>query len=266
MKHIVIIIRYSILTSNLKMSWRIGRNNESFDDYKRNLFNSERMAFREKIFKKITLPSLDFIYNNTPNDVVFKVFLITSDELPIGNLNVLNDISKKYPFLSIITQSKDKVNISQPLDDYLSIVDKNEMYASVRLDDDDALSINWLNEIIGFLKPEYNDFVISLTTGFAAKVNENAEILDLANYKWMLASAGLTYIGINNKINTSIYQVGNHTKVDERKKTIIYSKGDFMMRSFSDFNDSVCNFPHKDGINILDADDRISAFGLNVEK
>lgn len=261
--HILITIRYSLLTSNLRSSWKIGSNEKSFEDYKKELFDIKRMNFREYVFSNITLPSLNYIKKNIPEDCDFNVFIITSDELPSNNLSFLKNIESNHDYIKIFEQSSNNSDLNSPTVEYLNSKNVDDVYASVRLDDDDALSIEWLNEILTYMQAKFDDYVISLSSGLAVKL-ENNQINEVANYKWRFASAGLTYIGINNKKITTIYSLGNHTKIDEIKKTIIHSKGNYLIRTFSSFNDSKDQFPKNQTLHEYDADSKLKSFGLNL--
>ena len=97
-KHIVITIRYSLYAPEMRKSWVIGRDSE--EDYKRELFSSERMSKRQSFFEKITLKSLIELNKNKPENVTLKVFLLTSNLLPKQNI-VENAIKESFENSSI---------------------------------------------------------------------------------------------------------------------------------------------------------------------
>lgn len=254
MKHIVVTIRYSILMeNNLRKSWKVGLDND-FESYKKILFDSSRLSVREKIFNKICLPSLIKINNSITSDISFKVHILTSSLLPLENKRFLKEISTHNTFIEIKEHDPETANLHIDFQQYLDENFKEgDIYASVRLDDDDALSIEWLNEITKFINPNFNDFVISLSSGHAAVINNDIEIDKIMPYKWKGGSAGLTYIGMNKKAKT-IYQCGPHLSTDDKFKTIIYSNGNFFFRTFNEFNDSDTHtyIPKTEPLNDLD--------------
>ena len=261
-RHIIIGIRYSLLIQESK-SWGIARSSE-FEDYKNRLFNNERMHARENIFKSITLKSLQYLNESKPDDVEFKVFILTSEQLPEINRKFILDVANKNKFVELKFYPSEKVNLNSHLVDYVNeSVENNEPYASVRLDDDDGLSIAWLQETVKFLQPCFGNMMLSLSNGLAVLVNKAGMIEKISNYKYRLLGAGLTYIGVKEHSIKSVYQCGSHTKVDERLPTIIYAKGNFFIRTFSGFNDSGKDFPDKLPVENIDYSSVLEPFGLS---
>ena len=263
-KHIIIGIRYSILIDN-RAIWAIGRRN-SFDDYKNEVFEPSRLATREAMFKSICLPSLINMYNNKPDDISYKVVIMTSTLLPQKNKDFLEKIQSDNPFIEIIYHSPDNAVIGKIMKKSIdATVSNNEIYASVRLDDDDALSLAWLKKVDEYLIPEFNNMVISLSGGAALLCNKDGAIRSLASYKWRFGSVGLTYIGVKSEGSSkSIYQCGNHMTIDDRYQCIVYTKGNFILRAFSDFNDSGESFPHENVIKAEDHQAILKDFAIEI--
>lgn len=244
-KHIIIGIRYSLLVNNPIM-WSIGADID-FDSYKDKVLSPKRLATREAIFQSICLPSLVNINKNIPQNVNFKVVIMASALLPVINKSFLEKIETEHSFIEIVYRSPDEADVLEILSQSIeSTVKEGEMYASVRLDDDDALSLDWLNQTLGYIKPHFSNMVISLVGGFAALVDENGKMKSLANYKWRFASAGQSYICMKDKnMSKSVYHCGKHSFPEDNHQTIIYAKGKCVLRTFNDFNDSKVDFPNK---------------------
>lgn len=260
-RHIVIGIRYSLLIKNTR-SWSIARNID-FDVYKEQLFDYERMKVRENLFLNFTIKSLSFLYENRPKDVEFKVYLLTSIDLPEKNKNFILALEEKYNFMEIKFYSPENVNLNQHL---ISYMDENMLdgdgYASVRLDDDDALSLEWLIETCKFIDAGFSNIAISLSKGLAVMVDQNGIIEKVSSYKYRFFSAGLTYIGIKGKNIKSVYQCGSHTKVDDTLPTLVYSKDYYFIRTFNGFNDSGKEFPNRDLISFDSYKVNLESFGI----
>uniref|UniRef100_UPI00124F8BBD glycosyltransferase n=1 Tax=Acinetobacter soli TaxID=487316 RepID=UPI00124F8BBD len=192
-RHIIIGIRYSLLIRESK-SWGISRGS-NFDNYENQLFSNERMIVRESIFTAVTLKSLQYLNKCKDNDVEFKVFILTSESLPERNKRFIENVASENPFIELKFYPPENVNLNLHLIDYVNEnVGNNEPYASVRLDDDDALSIEWLKETTKFLQPCFSNMMLSLSNGLAVLVNKEGGIEKISHYKYRLLGAGLTYI------------------------------------------------------------------------
>lgn len=242
-------------------SWVVSRDNQ-LDEYRKILFDSNRLTARENVFKKITLPSLQKIHEKKASDINFVVNILTSTELPKENLDFLKSLSNENSFINVIVQDPQTASVTKDLSDYLNNVKDGEMYASVRLDDDDALSSKWLEELISYMKPEFNEFIVALSNGYAAEVDDSGQIKKLAKYKWRFGSVGLAYLKIKSESNKSIFNFGNHLHVDEKARTISYGGEDYFLRTFNKYNDSNCYFPNQPLIEESNIDSILSKFGL----
>lgn len=243
-RHIVVAIRYSLLL-NGKDSWKIGKEND-FDSYKATLFDHERLKVRQNLFKNLTLKSLVNIYKNKPDDVEFSVYILTSEELPYENKVFLHRITDQYNFIKVNYYTPSNASLSSYFtNDYYKKIQSNEMYANVRLDDDDALSLSWLETTLSYMKSDFDNFIISLSGGYAVLVDNEASVQEVSHYKWHFASAGLTYIGMKKDGNEPLtaYQCGSHTRTDEKFPTILDSRGKYFFRTYNGFNDSNDKFP-----------------------
>lgn len=244
-KHIIISIRYSILLEGAE-GWAISRNVD-YETYKSRLFSNRRLSKREEIFKSITLPSLQNIYRKLPYDTNLVVYLLSSEELPQKHKDVLLQLQQENPFLRVKFYKTD-ASISQHFMEHLETdIKKFEMYASVRLDDDDAVSSEWLSKVLHYLQPAYNNKVLALSGGVALSLDHNSKIIDIAHYSLHFAAAGLAYIGQKNISDKCIFHCGNHTTVYKRFETIFSTLGCSFGRSYNNFNDSEDPFP-KTGI------------------
>lgn len=270
-KHIIFTIRYSLLMMDGKGKggWKIG--GESFDIYKKSLFDPKRLSIRQEMFKKITFSSLRKLEFLTPANISFVVHILTSEELPVENMLFLESLTKAYDFIEIKKKSVEEASLDSDFKDYLdNIVQDGEHYASVRLDDDDALSITWLKEIIYYISHKsYSNMVVSLSGGYALQLNNDIAFKKMANWKWRFASAGMAYIGIKKQNNLNIYSCGSHSATDNRFVTLLDSRGKYFVRVYNDFNDSGDKFPStkENLLNDQDADEiLLNSFGISLRE
>lgn len=263
-KHIIITIRYSLLVDSFRTAWKIGDN--SFEDYKKILFNKDRLNIKQEIFKSVTLKSLKKIDFITPEDTQLKVHILTSDELPLDNINFLEKITHEYDFIEIKKSSVKDASLHRDFNEYLSEnILFGESYASVRLDDDDGLSTEWLKELLHYLNNEtYSNHVISLCGGYALALDNEATFQKMVEWKWRFASAGMAYIGKKTQgKNLNIYSCGNHSIPDNRYITILDARNRYFVRTYNDFNDSGVDFPRGSLVNTNLAEELLlSNFGI----
>lgn len=264
MKHVVITIRYSILTQQGASAWNIGRDN--FDKYKENLLSEERLARRLDIFKKITLPSLLALNINKPNDIALTVHLLTSEDLPGTSHVALTSLIAEHDFIKIHFYSSQNASLSAAFQSYGYSLPDNTLIANVRLDDDDALASDFLQILHPFICDNFDGFVISPSKGYAARLGLENTIHQIKEYKWRMGAAGQTIIQkklVNNKL-ISIFNCGNHVRVDEKFLTVLESRNNLFIRTFHGDNDATVSFDAVKGV-ILSEDrfsQAIAAFGI----
>lgn len=247
-KHIIITIRYSLFMKT--GAWVLS--NKSLDVYRAEIFAPNRINNRQSIFANLTLPSLIGLNEARPLDVDFTVHILTSSELPLENAVYLNQLAEMHDFLEIKYHSYESASVTRDLKEYVDTrINEGEMYASVRLDDDDALSAHWINEVSRHLLPSFDQHVFSPSRGLGMILNDANEIVSIIPLGGRLLGCGLAYISMKTSVARSIYSIyecNNHTTIDHRFRTILYGKDIFWIRSFNSFNDSSPSLPKKDSI------------------
>lgn len=243
-KYVAVTIRYSLYAPELRKSWVIGR--ESEESYKAELFSEKRLKQRQNFFEGVTLPSLVDLNKNRPSDVGLKVFLLTSTLLPEEGSRFLTEVTGSHDFIEVIYLKPEEVDIKAGLVSLVEGMADTDIYASVRLDDDDALSSDFIDQMNYYLRPDFSGSVVSLVKGYGCLLAESGEVIDVAEYKWRFGSAGLAYVTKKDKaVRTgtySIYQCGDHTKTDNRFPTISDGRRNSFMRAFHGTNDSKDSF------------------------
>lgn len=231
MKHIFVTIRYSVLSEDKAKAWVLGRGD--FDEYRRKLFDSERLKSRHELFKKITLPSL---VNQTvrPSKDWLTVFLLVSEEMPHEHLRNLENLVRNYDWISIVSLPISSTKLNSPVLRHLKRTHAAVTYATVRLDDDDALAENYCERLLTYVEEHFSGFCISFGKGVAALIGEDQTVNFKAYYAPKLA-AGLAFIqhkpeGIAPRGKT-VYELGNHTKVDLNIPTILDSRSVAFLRT-----------------------------------
>lgn len=239
-KIIYVIVRYSVLIEKSK-SWTI--TDPNLDEYRKNLFDENRLKSRLKLFSSITLPSLlgqeVFIKDNN-----VKLIIISSENLPEWNKEELNNLVMDHEWISTHYLPSKGTSLVQPVYDDLKSHNEEVLYATIRLDDDDALSIDFFKEFSNFLIPSNIGYAISFGKGLCGFFDfENSQYYKVIDYYYPKLALGLGYINLfdgksfKNKIKT-IFQAGGHTKVDQYVPTIVYSKNIMYLRTMYESSDS----------------------------
>ncbi|XKF16237.1 putative rhamnosyl transferase [Halomonas sp. BLK-85] len=220
-KHVFILIRYSVLTKS-RNGWVIGRDKE-FEDYKRNLFDPQRLAIHEKIFKEVTIPSLSKMEKSNTTIMVF-----TSDELPDPFLSNLYDIAKSAGNVKVFSLSREQAITANMHHYLLKELEKNAedvCYATVRLDDDDALADDYYAKLFRYLSPEFIGHSISFPQGYAG-LYDGDKYIKFHPVSLPKLALGLSHVHLykkGQKANKmlSIYGLGDHNRIDEKAPLVL---------------------------------------------
>ena len=146
-----IITRFSILDINYqgyKTTKKYNKNIESdIKKYKKELFNYKRLNFKFKVFKLVTLPC---VVNQTNKNYIWYIY--ASIYLPKEYKIKLKKITEPYKKIKcIFIKSFREFNKFK--------INKEEKYSTMRLDDDDGLNINFIENLNKYKNK--NKFIIS---------------------------------------------------------------------------------------------------------
>tara|TARA_B100001057_G_C22471308_1_gene802765 strand:+ start:18 stop:671 length:654 start_codon:yes stop_codon:yes gene_type:complete len=208
------ITRFSIFDYDFK-SYKITKN-LSFEEYKSYLFSKERLDYKFNSFEKITLQN---IVNQTNNNYIWEIY--TSKYLPIEYKKRLLESTNKYKNIKIFfINSFKEFNKSNKI---------NDKYCTVRLDDDDGLTENFV-KILQKYKHKTNE-IISFPKGTKFTISNNKIILgDKIECKNI--ALGLCAIDMD------IYKCGNHTKINNKFKVTYDMTPDIYLQNCSEFCDT----------------------------
>ena len=232
---ILVLIRYSVL-SYKTLGWRLNRDND-ICEYKKILFNDNRLAERLKGFKNIVLPSLMAqTIRLDPN--MFRIIVLTSNELPIAHLNALRSTLAPYKWANIhqipadISVGAEFQNISSQ-----TLIDmgiKIGPYASVRLDDDDALSRGYFERLSKYITTDNLGKVVSFPLGYLGKYDHDEQrYTSFAMHDEDFTAQGLASICHfdGKRVDGTIFSFGNHTKIAVNHPYILDRLGRFYIWS-----------------------------------
>ena len=243
-----IIIRYNIVSSVMS-AWKSSK--QGFERHQSLIFASERMNTHFTLLENVTLPSI-----NSQVDVDFsrlKVLLVTSKSLPTSEKDKIYNLLKIYSWLEIY-ELEDDASYSDF--DNLVINDirsKGEsiIFSTTRLDDDDAISNDFIKELDKKVISENIGLAVSFSKGLAGFYDiNNCNYVGLYSYIFRLNAQGLSFINSYEFSSNSfkeyprvtVYQLGSHTKVDEISPVIIDSRNHMWIRTIHSHSDAY----HKD--------------------
>lgn len=209
------------MTKNDSRGFNIRRYND-FESYKRLLFSPERLDIHEFLFLNLTMPSLVKQLETEQKNTT--VFVVTSDELPSRYLKTLEDLGARFRWFKLLKIS-DLESMSDAIRANLNF-SRPTLIASIRLDDDDALAVNFLEGVDKYLVQDYLDKCISFPRGISCFFSkEMKKITGMKHFSQSKIALGLTYISLfdpaepNAFIN--IYDLGNHRLIDEVRPLVI---------------------------------------------
>ena len=224
-KIILITIRYSVLFGKNTKGFHLSATQKTHQDYRTELFSPERMSFREWMFDNITFPSLKSIYKNKPHDVVYKVVILTSSELPVENKKFLEQKAEKYSewfFVSYI--DPEYVKYGDHILKYIKEYKDGCICSTVRLDDDDALCGNYASLLSKFMNEKYDRSIVSFSLGYSLYLTKDKELIGAAELYQKNIAAGLAYVRTyqnpDELADDNVYTCGNHIFVSKNYTTI----------------------------------------------
>ncbi|HCR98459.1 MULTISPECIES: glycosyltransferase [Halomonas] len=177
MKKIMIFTRFSVISKN-KAGTIVASGAKNSEDYIEAILNDKRLEERFEVFENITACSIE---NLTCPNVDLHFVVLISDLLPEKyqtrlrkRLSLVREKSPANTSIIVVESGICDVNngagyssINEAINDYIdSIVvnyDRVE-FATVRLDDDDALSKNYALELSKYIKEDFAGFLLVFHT------------------------------------------------------------------------------------------------------
>jgi hypothetical protein len=223
-----ILTRFSIFDYNFK-GYEITRNN-SKEEYYDLLFSPKRLNYKFNFFEKTTLPS---ILNQTNKSYIWNIY--TSEYLPEEYKNKLIELTSPYKEINVYYVESFKCF-------YKSITNiiKNAKvkYCTIRLDDDDGLSDNFIENLQKY--KTIDKVIISHPNGTMVTIKDD-KVISGKKVSRLNNAQGLCAIGMN------IYSCGNHTKVVEKYRVIYDNNPDmYLVNCDEEYTDTKRKFVDSD--------------------
>jgi hypothetical protein len=181
-------------------------------------FQSKYLDYRLDIFKNVTLKSFQ---EQTDKD--FNIILLHSENLPQKYKAIFKDIEDNNSFLHNIyipdseLEGKDYVNAVEGSVEYIDF--HNDVAINFRIDNDDAVPCNFIYRLKSFLKPEFDDYIISFpNVSIVQRIKKN-KFLKQEKY-FPSNSIGLAYVTCNKNYKT-IMTLGDHGKMNQKHPMVL---------------------------------------------
>nr|WP_233096896.1 glycosyltransferase [Pseudomonas sp. MF6787] len=212
--HFFGVTRFSIYNPGSK-AWAFSQQSES--EYLEGLYSDERMAPRVEIFINKSLP----IYQSMADKYSYKHILLYSEILPEKWKNALELAAERFPVLVLV---KDGTKHSAPMLEFLSGKESSSI-AWFRVDDDDLLSSDYLDQLSSYVKPEFEGMAVSFGAGLAAYYSDGS-FKHFRKCRFPLLALGQAFIGRYDakKGALDFPSGGDHTSIDMRTPVILDSR------------------------------------------
>jgi hypothetical protein len=230
--------------------WNLLARAESVEDYKRSLFSDERMGARFAMFRSVTAESLA---GQQPCDADLYYLILTSADMPAKhrkNLDAaLRDVDNRSAFTSVVIEVPANGDLKECADEWFDghFADIPEQrFATVRLDDDDALGASFCHRLNAHLNQGLCGYPISFAYGYEGVVaTEDLRITDLRHWNNPKITAGLTFtnawsapVGYADP-RRHIHNLGNHVKVDRANALVIDTRAPAYFKSVNEHMDTI---------------------------
>lgn len=207
---IVVTLRYNVHFLGGREGW-IDRFNLSPQEHIAWLFNEERLNERLRFFTGILLPSLlsqDMPMRRGLRELVVYV----SEGLPPGHLAALTATLAAYDWARFVPVPMGAMQYPD--------VGPEEPHAHLRIDDDDALSRDFLRRLSAYIRLAFHGHIISHPDGYFAGFDDAGKLI-LKRVSIPMIAMGIAYIVGPRTSFRSIYDVGPHFDAYLEAPTII---------------------------------------------
>ena len=227
----IFLLRYSVAARPQAQKnafyWR-PYNDKTFDAYCAELFDAERLAIRERLMTKLVIPSI--AAQVAGHDVALHLY--TSTLLPERNRAVLARLETDHPWIQVIAVGPDDtVDFSHATAAWLGATgtgDGAQTFATIRIDDDDGLSRDFLARLDAYATPAHAGMAVSFPRGLVADYDrDKGQIFRITEMEQAKNAQGLAFINRFDAASgrfahdpVTVFDLGNHQRVDRVVPTI----------------------------------------------
>jgi len=229
-KFVIGFVRFSIILEKDKGAWFSSRELD-WDEHIKQILDSSRLKSRLKLFR-YSLTQLN-LQTHKPDPGWFRLIVFISTMLNGEFKKELYEMQKEFTWLTFIERSPQEgmgADLSAlSLLKEIKFDNKKIPVLTFRLDDDDFLSINYLQKIIEYCSEEYIDKVVTFPHGYKCLWNPSLEkILQLQEVRRPFIAIGLSAIscfnaekGIFESRISTVFTGINHKQIPDHFNTII---------------------------------------------
>lgn len=200
-KRVIGIVNFSTLCKKNSGSF-ISSREKDWSEHQEQILSDERLALRTKLFTEISLPLFD-LQSRTPRNGNFQLVVLISSLLPSKYKTILMAAASIRPWLQIeergiddwldapgaIKRALKRMNMEDFQD--------NCIFSSFRIDDDDFVSTQYLENLEKYITTEHKGKFITFSLGYKCVWNRG-KITNLAPIHKPLIAIGLAHIGCYN--------------------------------------------------------------------
>lgn len=158
MTSVVGIVRFSVLST--KPSPFLAYQDRTFDEIASHILDEHRLAKRFQLFESICLPSMD-----AQSDSNFSLLVVAPQLLPDRWKFRLTVLASTRPYLKIFYADEKNFRMAKCSTYVLDLISEDTFY-TFRLDDDDALSCDFIERINRMLSPALAGHAVSHCKGY----------------------------------------------------------------------------------------------------
>lgn len=261
-RQIFVVTRYSVLNKALH-TWQLARDAADMQRYEEQLFEPSRLAERLAIYKGITLPSLvgqSLVKDASSAAAELVVGVLVADRLPEGHRHdlesaldeTLGAAGVRFEVLTVAPEREGEAHADRvvhagmgvAIDDLIRRhLSGDTVFASVRLDDDDALAPDFLERVAAFLKPDLAGMHLSFSDGLQGFVDPTTmKATDVRVVSKPKNAQGLTFInahigGTFANESLHVHRFLGHREVDSLTPVIVDARALAYFRTMSPSSD-----------------------------
>lgn len=256
-RHIVFLVRYSVLLPQLHAGWRKAREAPNLETYARTLFSESRLASKLTTLKEVVLASLSGQKAHT--DCELSLLLFISEALPLSERGYVYEAVEQFegaagvyarvsaiesPILTPAVIKPVYRNFSHAFTSFLRAssdrIDEGDLVATVRLDDDDALGRSFSSSLASHMAACTVGYAISFPSGYEARFDEQRMgFCDVRERYSPKIALGLSYVSrLESGTAKNVMSLGNHTTIDERVPLILDARRPMWVRGRNAVNDT----------------------------
>lgn len=189
------------------------------------MFSRSRLDIHEHLFTHLTLPSVECQIDRE-GVLDFSFMVLTSEVLPEPYLGNLHRLAEERPWMDVVELP---AFVNQPFAGLGAMIEQrctSSRYVTVRLDDDDVLSGDYMDGLQKHLDLPWRDYAVSFPRGFCGFYGRRGFSEFRKFNKPKLALGLATVHDLKPARNGSrriryVYDFGRHARLDEKLPVIL---------------------------------------------